>query len=92
LQKIIDPSDERIPIKRKLALRPDALSGVIGLVDISKPRGDVFLDQLERRIKASFPRVKTRRYRKPTFTKPASEDLRQKISRECQFVVEAVAD
>ena len=32
------------------------------------------------------------RYAKPTFTKPAPVDLRQKIAVECEAVVEALAD
>ena len=44
---ILDPTDEREPIGRQLAARPGALSGAVGIVDISKPRGDVFCDELE---------------------------------------------
>ena len=33
-----------------------------------------------------------RRYRKPTFAKPAPVDLRHRIATECQVVIEALAD
>jgi len=33
-----------------------------------------------------------KRYRKPTFTKPAPVDLRHQIAVECDAVVEALAD
>ena len=33
---IIDPTDEREPIKRSLAKRPEHISGTLGLLDISK--------------------------------------------------------
>jgi hypothetical protein len=33
-----------------------------------------------------------RRYRKPTFTKPAPVDLRHEIATECHVVIEALAD
>jgi hypothetical protein len=36
--------------------------------------------------------AKIKRYRKPTFTKPAPHDLRQQIASECAAVVEALAD
>ncbi len=36
--------------------------------------------------------AKIRRYRKPTFTKPAPADLRRQIASECSAVVEALAD
>jgi hypothetical protein len=33
-----------------------------------------------------------KRYRKPTFTKPAPDELRGRIAQECQLVIEALAD
>jgi hypothetical protein len=33
-----------------------------------------------------------RRYKKPTFTKPAPVDLRHEIATHCQVVIEALAD
>jgi hypothetical protein len=89
---ILDPTDERVPIRRSLAARPESLSGAVALLDISKPRGDVFIDQLEVRLKERLPGVTFNRYSKPTFTKPAPEDLRRKILEECSFVIEALAD
>ncbi|MBM3140704.1 MAG: hypothetical protein FJZ92_11020 [Chloroflexi bacterium] len=89
---ILDPTDEREPIRRELATRPEHVSGTIGLLDISKPRGNVLLDRLEVRIRERMPNVDVRRYRKPTFAKPAPEDLRQRIAQECSFVIEALAD
>ncbi|MBG93346.1 MAG: hypothetical protein CL792_05125 [Chloroflexi bacterium] len=90
--KILDPTDEREPIKRQLTSRPEHISGVVGLLDISKPRGNVLLNRLEQLFDERLPDVEIRRYTKPTFTKPAPEDLRRKISEECGFVIEALAD
>ncbi|MCZ2111462.1 MAG: hypothetical protein LC118_18180 [Dehalococcoidia bacterium] len=89
---ILDPTDERVPIRRELARRPEAISGTVALLDITKPRGDVLIRQLEMRLKDRLPGVELRHYAKPTFTKPAPEDLRQRIARECNFVIEALAD
>lgn len=89
---ILDPTDERVPVRRSLAARPEAVSGVVGLLDISKPRGNVLIDRLEERLRERLPGVEFKRYAKPTFTKPAPEDLRQKIKEECGFVIEALAD
>ncbi len=89
---ILDPTDERVPIKRALTPRPEHITGTVGLLDISKPRGNVFLDRLEELIAERLPGVKVNRYRKPTFTKPAPEELRQKIREESDFVIEALAD
>jgi len=38
------------------------------------------------------PGVEIRRYKKPTFTKPAPEELRRQIAKENDFVIEALAD
>jgi hypothetical protein len=90
--QILDPTDEREPIRRSLTARPEHITGVVGLLDISKPRGDVFIDRIEVLFRERLPEVEVRRYRKPTYTKPAPEDLRRRILEECGFVIEALAD
>jgi hypothetical protein len=88
---ILDPTGERSLAERARLARPASLRGItVGLLDISKPRGDVFLDRIEQRLAATGATV--RRYRKPTFTKPAPVDLRHEIAMECQVVIEALAD
>jgi hypothetical protein len=88
---ILDPTGERTVAERARIARPSSLDGVtVGLLDISKPRGDVFLDRIEQRLTEIGADV--RRYRKPTFTKPAPVDLRHEIAVECQVVIEALAD
>ena len=89
---ILDPTDERVPVRRSLTRRPEAISGTVALLDISKPRGDVLLDQLEVRLRERLPEVDVLRYSKPTFTKPAPEALRQELAKEADFVVEGLAD
>ena len=88
---ILDPTSERAVAERERLERPTSLDGLtVGLLDISKPRGDVFLDRLEHRLTSIGATVK--RYKKPTFTKPAPVDLRHEIAVECQVVIEALAD
>ncbi len=89
---ILDPTDERVPIRRELTARPEAISGTVGLLDISNPRGNVLIDRLEVQLRERLPGVTFNRYSKPTFTRPAPEDLRRKIAEECAFVIEALAD
>ena len=89
---ILDPTDERVPIRRELATRPESITGTVALLDISKPRGNVLLDRLQLRLTERLPGVELKRYRKPTFTKPAPEALRRQIAEECGFVIEALAD
>jgi hypothetical protein len=62
----------------------------IGLLDISKPRGDVFLNRLAERLTAAGATV--RRYRKPTYARVAPVALKQQIAGECHAVIEALAD
>ena len=88
---LLDPTGERELAVRPRLPRLETLAGVtVGLLDISKPRGDRFLDRLQGRLEAAGATV--RRYRKPTFTKPAPVDLRQEIAGQCGAVVEALAD
>jgi hypothetical protein len=89
---ILDPTDERVPIRRTLTPRPEAITGTVALLDISKPRGNVLIDRLQEQLAARLPGVTFKRYAKPTFTKPAPEDLRRAIAEECSFVIEALAD
>ncbi len=88
---VLDPTGERSVAERQPLERPAAIAGKrIGLLDISKPRGNVFLDQLESRLAADGATVF--RYAKPTFTKPAPVDLRHEIATKCDLVIEALAD
>ena len=89
--QLLDPTSERSPTARPRAPR---LGGVeaktIGLLDIAKARGDVFLDRIEQHLVDRGATVV--RFAKPTFTKPAPIDLRHRIATECAAVVEALAD
>ncbi len=88
---LLDPTSELRAAPRLRVTRPSSLQGItVALLDISKPRGNVFLDRLEERLHERG--LTTKRYAKPTFTKPAPIDLRHQISLECGAVIEALAD
>ncbi len=88
---VLDPTAEREAPSRERAPRPASLDGgTVGLLDISKPRGDVFLDRLEEQLAGLGLQV--RRFTKPTFSKPAPIDLRHEIGTKCDVVIEALAD
>lgn len=88
---LLDPTGELRPEARPRVPRPESLNGLtVGLLDISKPRGNVFLDRLEERLTAFGASIN--RYAKPTFTKPAPVDLRHEIATSCDAVIEALAD
>jgi len=90
--EILDPTGERDAVTRPLAttrLTPGTPAR-IALLDIRKPRGDVFLDALEAELVAAGHTVE--RTAKPTFAKPAPPDLRAEIAERCDAVIEALAD
>lgn len=88
---LLDPTDESRPTTIERAERPATLDGLtVGLLDISKARGDVFLDRLAERFAGRG--VAVERFAKPTFAKPAPVDLRHEITERCHVVIEALAD
>lgn len=88
---MLDPTAELSPAIRARLARPDSLEGrAVGLLDIAKPRGDVFLDRLDERLQSMG--VAVRRYRKPTFTRVAPTALKQQMAAEVDLVVEGLAD
>ena len=87
--EILDPTGELGEVERPLAAR-DGAPRRVALVDIRKPRGDVLLDELERLLRERG--IEVLRTQKPTFTKPAPADVRAEIARDCEAVIEALAD
>ena len=88
---VLDPTSERQLAIRSRVERLGSLAGkTVGLLDISKPRGNVFLDRLEARLRERG--AATLRFTKPTFTKPTPVDLRLEIATRCDAVIEALAD
>jgi len=88
---LLDPTGERSPVRRERPPRPSSLDGcTIGLLDISKARGDLFLDEVEAHFIQRGLSVK--RFRKPTFARVAPMALKQEIAAQCDLVVEALAD
>ena len=90
--EILDTTNEIEPIGRQLATRPNQLQGTLGIIDISKPRGDVFCDELERLVRQQLPTLDIIRLRKPTYTKPTPANLRDEVGASCQAVIQALAD
>lgn len=88
---LLDPTAELDPVTRQLLPRLNTIQGaVVGLLDISKPRGREFLDEIEQQLQRLGAEVK--RYAKPTFTRVAPTELMQQISVECDAVIEGLAD
>jgi hypothetical protein len=91
MTELLDPTSELRPLPRRRADRLRSLEGqVVGLLNISKPRGDVFLDRLAALLIDRG--VEVRRYAKPTHAKPAPAEVLAAVTAECQAVIEALAD
>ena len=87
----LDPTSERSPTIRPRLPRPERLDGLtIGILDIAKSRGDVFLHRLGERI--SERGITVKHYAKPTNTRPAPLPLRQQIASEVNLVIEGLSD
>ena len=88
---LLDPTGEHEAAQRKRAARHKSLEGVtIGLLDIGKARGDVFLNRLDERLTERGITVK--RYAKPTPSRLVSADTKQKMVSEVQSAVIGLAD
>ena len=90
---LLDPIAPNDISDKFLAPRLDDLNGkVMGLLDISKSGGDIFLDRVEELMREHFDLVDVVRVTKPTFARPAPQDLITELADRCDFVVEALAD
>ena len=88
---LLGPTAERSATSRALTVRPASIEGLtVGLLDISKARGNVLLDRLDELL--SERGIEVKRYRKPTFARIAPTDLKQQIASECDLLVEGLAD
>jgi hypothetical protein len=88
---LLDPTGEHTIPARKQAAKPKKLEDItIGILDIGKARGDVFLNRLhERLLEKGF---QVRRYAKPTPSRLVATDTKQKMLSEVQAAVIGLAD
>ena len=91
---LINPLDETPRRRQAPASRLDTVEGkTLGLLDISKPGGNLFLDHIERLLKERFDVGQIIRAMKPTFAKPAPDEvIDYLIAARCDAVIEALAD
>src|SRR5262249_23231673 len=91
---LVNPLDETPRLAGKPAQRLNSLNGrTVGLLDISKPGGSVFLDRLERLLRERHGVARVVKATKPTFTKPPPEAvIDQLLKARVDAVIEALAD
>ena len=89
---IVNPMNENRQTSASAAPRLKTLAGkTVGLLDISKPGGSVFLDRIERLLQERYGVARVVRAVKPTFTKRAPGEVIEKL-RSVDAVIEALAD
>jgi len=88
---LLDPTGEHRVATRTRVAKPKALTGItVGVLDIGKARGDVFLDRVATRLAAMGIAVK--RYAKPGPSRPAIIETRQRMLSETQVAMIGLAD
>lgn len=89
---LVNPMNESIVRAAAPPPRLQSLAGKkIGLLDISKPGGSIFLDRLEKILREQFQVGEVFRAKKPTFTKNAPDPVIEQL-RSMDAVIEALAD
>ncbi|HEV3391451.1 MAG TPA: hypothetical protein VG057_20670 [Solirubrobacteraceae bacterium] len=87
----VSPFDERRRLAEPLAPRPADLNGArVALLDITKRRGDEFLDRVEELLQSRG--AVTFRVVKEIFSKPASPEIVRRIADRGDLAVEGLAD
>ena len=87
----VSPFDERRRATEPMAPRPQSLGGArVALLDITKRRGDEFLDRIEELLHARGAR--TFRLAKEIFSKPAAPEIIRRIADRGDLAVEGLAD
>jgi hypothetical protein len=89
----VSPFDDRARTPRPLAPRGggDVAGRRVVLLDISKARGDEFLERIGELL-TERGAVVTRRLAKPTFSRPAPVELIEEAAGHADLVVEGLAD
>jgi hypothetical protein len=89
---IVHPGNENVA---KAAPPPSRLASLagrkIGLLDISKPGGNFFLDRIEEILRTRYGAAEVIRARKPTYTKNAPVQVIEQL-RGVDAVIEGLAD
>ncbi|MDE0042939.1 MAG: hypothetical protein OXT74_12950 [Candidatus Poribacteria bacterium] len=90
---LLNPQDQGGISAKYLAPRLDTLNGkTMGLLNIGKNGSDPFLERVEELICGEFDVAEVVHVNKPTFTRPAPDELIIQLANRCDFVIEGLAD
>jgi len=89
---LFDPTAPPSRRVARLAARPASLDGkALGLLDIGKPKGDWYLEEVGALLAEHFALREVLFFRKPTYAKVAPPELAEEVARRCDAVVEGLA-
>ncbi len=89
---VYDPTADEVEGQDELAGRFNTLDGkVIGLLNNTKDRADIVLDQLEQQLRAQFPEIDIRHYRKQSVS-GMTPDIKDQLTDEVDALITAAAD
>ena len=87
----VDPTASSSSEKIDLAERPSALAGkVVGMIDNTKEQADIILDTLGEQLRKRFDVSKVIIKRKEHYSKPAPDEMIEKMSQEVDVAVAAL--
>jgi hypothetical protein len=90
--RVYDPTADGMEGQDDLATRFNTLDGkVVGLLNNTKDRSDIVLDQLERQLRAQFPGIDIRHYRKQSVS-GMTPDIKDRLTDEVDALITAAAD
>lgn len=90
--RVFDPTADGMKGLDDLATRFNTLDGkVIGLLNNTKDRADIVLDQLEQQLRAQFPGIDIRHYRKQSVS-GMTPDIKGQLTDEVDALITAAAD
>ncbi len=89
---VYDPTADEVEGQDELATRFNTLDGkVVGLLNNTKDRSDIVLDQLEQQLRAQFPGSDIRHYRKQSVS-GMTPDIKGRLIDEVDVLITAAAD
>lgn len=90
---MLDPTDKVEREEKNLAPRLETLEGkTLGLLDISKAKGNFFLDRVEEILREQYGVKEVLRRMKPAVARTAPEELKKELSGKCDALIEALSD